>query len=138
MRGVAHHLSQSFSVLRCIDHGNLNSTGPHVEHARDVGFKAANHGHDATGTCRPQHVLGGLKIGAAVLVVDNDEIETGIGAHLHNGGAGQAIEDATQGLAAAQHGRQAGINRVSGIHGFDYSTTMLLVLIKSANLTVSS
>jgi len=47
-----------------------------------------------------------------MLVVNYYEVKTGVGAHLDDRWAGQAVEYATQALAAAQHGRQA---RVQGV-----------------------
>ena len=74
-------------------------------------FEAANDRHDAAGPRRAQQVLGGAEIGAAVFVVDDDEVEAGVGAHLDDRRRGDAVEDAAQALAAAQHLRQARVER---------------------------
>jgi len=55
--------------------------------------QAADYGNDSAGPCRPEHVLGGFEVCASMLVVDDDEFESGVGAHFDDGRTGQATED---------------------------------------------
>jgi hypothetical protein len=87
-RRVSDLVHQPAGLRGILHHRHLHGTGAHVGHARNVGGEAARHGDNVDGSRRAQHVLGVTKVRAAVLVVDDHEIEAGMAAHLHDGRAG--------------------------------------------------
>jgi hypothetical protein len=79
------------------------------------------------GARRTQHVLGGLETRAAVLIVDEQKIKSGIGTHFHQSGRCNAIEDTAQALTAAQHVGGASIKR-PGRFAFHHGQSSLLAI----------
>ena len=133
-QGVLDPLHQRGRMGSRVHHRDLQRTGANVQGTGNVLLQTTHHHGQLAGPGRAQHVLGALNAGAAMLVVDDQKIKTGKGAHLYQRRGRDAIEDAAQAPWAAQQIRQAGIERADRwVHGRLQSWS-LAILAPSAML----